>query len=195
MFYYFLRMIISLYLKVRFRIEVIGKNNIPIKGALIIAANHVSHYDPIIIMCLVKRKIHFLAKVELFKFKITRWFFRKVHAIPIDRNSKNMIRSIRESISTLDEDKVLGIFPEGKRLRVNEVVKPKKGVGFFALKSQAPILPISIIGLEQKRLFRQPIKVVVSEAIKYDDIGTSNYEEIAQYVMDMIEKNKRMTQR
>ncbi|WP_209125159.1 1-acyl-sn-glycerol-3-phosphate acyltransferase [Alkalihalobacillus sp. BA299] len=192
MLFLVLRMIVKLYIRVKFNIKVIGLENVPKKGSLIIASNHVSNYDPIILMCLLNRKVHFLAKQELFKFPITNWFFKKVHAIPVNRKTGIVIRAVRHSLSVLKEEKVLGIFPEGTRCKNSKKTKPKRGVGFFAYKSESPILPIALVGVEKEKGLRHPIKVVIGPIMKVDELVLMNYSKVAQLVMKEITDMKNL---
>jgi 1-acyl-sn-glycerol-3-phosphate acyltransferase len=186
MFYKIVKTIVKPYLWIRFKIKVIGIENIPTKGSLIIASNHISNFDPIILTCLIERKIHFLAKAELFKYRLTKWFFKKIHAIPVNRHSGIAIHAVRQSISVLKDEKVLGIFPEGTRCRNGKKSEPKKGVGFFAEKCKSPIIPIALIGMDKIKGLRCPITVAVGKVIDIEDLDSSNYLRISKLVMEEI---------
>lgn len=183
MFYIFIRSIAKLFIRIKFRMEIIGMEHIPENGPVIVAANHTSNYDPIILFSAFQRKIHFLAKHELFRSRLSNWFFNKLHAIPVDRGGV-VIRPVRHSLKVINEGEVLGIFPEGSRCKNGEMVKPKKGVVFLGLKTRAPILPIVLVGV--KKGLRQPVKVIIGPLIHVTDLGIVEYSALSQAIMDRI---------
>jgi 1-acyl-sn-glycerol-3-phosphate acyltransferase len=80
-----LKPVAKLFIQLKFRIQIIGLENIPSNTPLIVAANHVSNYDPILLSCMFDWKIHFMAKAELFRNFFSKWFFTSVYAFPVDR--------------------------------------------------------------------------------------------------------------
>lgn len=144
MFYRILKILGFLLLKIMFRIEYNGVEKIPETGALIIAGNHSSYLDGIILGAMSKRSIHFMAKKELFKNKILASFFRTLKAFPVDREKPGK-SSISMALKILKNGNILGMFPEGTRY-IESLGKPFYGVGFFSIKSGAPILPAAIYG-------------------------------------------------
>jgi 1-acyl-sn-glycerol-3-phosphate acyltransferase len=142
----FILLLTRIFYKIFFKIEIKGIENIPEKGALIIASNHISNYDPpaIISFASLKRKdIYVIAKEELFKNKLLGYFLKKMGAIPIDRKNPQ-ISSIKKSIEILNSKKSLLIFPEGTRKKGQQEIKAKDGIAFIAYKSDAKILPVKI---------------------------------------------------
>jgi 1-acyl-sn-glycerol-3-phosphate acyltransferase len=142
----FILLLTRIFYKIFFKIEIKGIENIPEKGALIIASNHISNYDPpaIISFASLKRKdIYVIAKEELFKNKLFGYFLKKMGAIPIDRKNPQ-ISSIKKSIEILNSKKSLLIFPEGTRKKDQQEIKAKDGIAFIAYKSDAKILPVKI---------------------------------------------------
>lgn len=125
--------------------EVHGRDNIPEDGPVIICSNHISNLDPPIVGGAATRDLHFLAKSELFKGKFFNYFFRKLNAVPIKRGTNDR-QALRESLTLLKEGKVLGLFPEGTRSKTGEIGEGLSGIGFFALRSDAIIIPCVIIG-------------------------------------------------
>ncbi|WP_199426886.1 lysophospholipid acyltransferase family protein [Thermaerobacillus caldiproteolyticus] len=184
MFYASMRWLSKIILCFIFRIEVIGIKNVPKTGPVIVAANHISNYDPIILSSIFHRKIHFLAKKELFQRRFTNWFFQKFHAIPVDRQSGIVIRPVRRSLKVIENGEVLGIFPEGKRCKNGESIKPKKGVAFFGLKTGAPVLPVAIVYLDTKKWIRKPVKVVIGPMMYLNELKSSDYTVLAEAVMN-----------
>jgi len=140
MFYYVVRALCWLLLKVFWRMEIIGIENLPESGGLIIASNHVSYLDPAVL-----GKIYFIAKKEVFKYTFVSFILKSLNAFPIDRENVDMI-AFKKAINILKEEKVLGIFPEGTRSSNGELQELKLGVIKIAIKTGIPILPVAIIG-------------------------------------------------
>ncbi|QQK76083.1 1-acyl-sn-glycerol-3-phosphate acyltransferase [Salicibibacter cibarius] len=167
-----------------YKINMIGQERIP-KGSFIIAANHHSIVDPIIISGMFKQPIHFLAKSELFIHPFANWFLRRLHAIPIDRKSGIVIRPVRHSLKVIERGEWFGIFPEGKRCKIGETVRPKKGVAFLSRKSSVPILPVAIVW-GNKTLWRAPVTIVIGKPINPGHFPNTSNHALAQLVMDQI---------
>ena len=128
------------------RLEVTGKENIPKKGGFILASNHVSLIDPVILGIACPRKLNFMAKEELFKIRLFRFWLNNNKAFPIKRN-KSDISAIKEAIKRLKQG--LLIFPEGKRINDLSILDVKPGIGLLARKASVPILPVAISGAEK----------------------------------------------
>lgn len=144
-FYHFAKNVVWSILKILFRVEVKGKENIPDEGPVIICSNHISNFDPPLVAGSSSRPIHFLAKEELFKKKWLNLILRKVQAFPIKRGMKDR-QALRTALKILSENHVLGLFPEGTRSKTGEIGEGLSGVGFFALRSEAQVVPCAIIG-------------------------------------------------
>lgn len=154
--YWFLRNILWVVLRIIFRIEVNGKENIKGDDRLIICSNHISLLDPIILAITYNRQIHFMAKKELFDIPVFGRVFNMVGCIQVDRDKAD-IKSVKESLKILKGEKVLGIFPEGTRVKTVSQENLKEGIGLMASKSNSNILPVHIV--TEYKLFR---KVVVN---------------------------------
>lgn len=145
MFYSVIRTVGWLLLKIFWRMEVIGIENVPERGGVIIASNHVSYLDPIVLGASTKRKLHFMAKKEVFNNIFSSIFLKNLNAFPVDRKKIDIL-AFRKSISILEEGRVLGIFPEGTRSLNGELQELKLGVVKIAMKTGVPIIPVGIIG-------------------------------------------------
>ncbi|MFG6118474.1 MULTISPECIES: lysophospholipid acyltransferase family protein [Thalassobacillus] len=128
-----------------YRIKVVGKKNIPKEGPVIICSNHISNLDPPVVGITSGRNIHFMAKEELFKNKFFGKILRKVHAFPVKRGMKDR-NALRGGLKILEQNETLGLFPEGTRSKNGEIGQGLAGAGFFALRSEAWIVPCAIIG-------------------------------------------------
>ncbi len=150
-----------------------GCENIPTKGGFVFAGNHTSVMDACTIVSTPGRIIHTLSKKELFKGKIRNWFFRSMACIPVDRSIHDKEAS-GEVIDALNNNEVVGIFPEGTINRTNEDLLPfKYGAVSFAKKTGAPIVPFAITG--KYKIFRDSIKITYGKPFKVDgDLDNEN---------------------
>jgi 1-acyl-sn-glycerol-3-phosphate acyltransferase len=170
-----------------FNFKVDGKENIPREGGFIICPNHMNNYDPIVVCTQVRQPIHFMAKTEIFTNRLISWVLKKVNIIPVDRD-KVSIDTLKESLGVLKSNKVLGIFPEGTRVKEGERKKPMDGFVVFALKTHSPIVPVHIRGNYKFRgkvyiSFGKPIELsqYYGKKIKQDQM-----DEISGNIMDQI---------
>lgn len=135
----------SIVVKTKFNYKVIGLENIPETDGVILAGNHISLYDPILVALTCARPVNFMAKKELFKYKISDWFLRNIGAFPVDRDNPD-IKTIKYAIKLVRDDNVLGIFPEGTRSQTEDILPFKEGAEKIAKVSKTPIVPFSIVG-------------------------------------------------
>ena len=144
MFYSFIKVFIYVLAKIFLRLEISGTENIPLNGPVVIASNHVSLLDPPIIGVASSRKIHFMAKQELF-VPILGSIYRTLGAFPVRRGAADR-NAIKYGIDLLLAEKVLAIFPEGTRSKTG-VPKEFAQSGFKILCKYAPsayVVPMSI---------------------------------------------------
>lgn len=153
-------------LKSRVRVE--GRENVPSGGALVLIINHRHAFDPVVVGMSVRRPVHFLSKKELLSGRISRWFFRKMNCIPIDR--ENMDRAaLREAVDVLKKDGVLGVFPEGTRSVTGDLLPFKSGACYVASQAPCQIVPIAVEGAERLlRFFSAPAKVRIGTPFAYE---------------------------
>lgn len=123
-----------------------GRENVPPMGPLIVVANHRSNFDPSLLSTSMPRRIRFLAKREIFRHPVARWFLTSYGAHPLNRDAAD-VGAYRWALDQLARDKAIVLFPEGTRAR-GAMKKAKTGVARIAIKTQAPILPVGITGTE-----------------------------------------------
>lgn len=182
MLYNFLVAIVRVLFKIFYRIEIEGSKDIG-DGPLIICPNHSHIFDPLILAVVLDRPIHFMAKKELFDKKFLGNFLKKVHAFPVDRD-KPSINTVRESIKVLKEDKVLGVFMEGTRVKEYSLNNAKAGVAMIAVRSKADILPVKIDA--SFKAFSK-IKLTFRPIISHEDYDKNmSYDEFAKYILKTI---------
>lgn len=142
--YSFARFILNIIINLLFKINVNGIENFPDKSAVIIYSNHKSNWDPVIMCCVSKRPICFMAKKELFDIPVLGFIFRKINAFPVNRGTPDR-KAIKKALNILDENKVLGIFPEGTRNKGDAPTEPEPGIAYLAVKSKDTVLlPVAI---------------------------------------------------
>lgn len=135
--------LVKAFVKVIFRVRVVGEENIPAEGGCIVCANHASNWDPVLLIVLLTRRLYFMAKAELFSVPLLGALIKGVGMIPVKRNSSD-ITAIRTAISVLNDGKALGIFPGGRRVKKGEEASAKSGVAFIAVKAAVPVVPVHI---------------------------------------------------
>ena len=145
MFYYLVKALCWLLLKIFWRMEIKGIENLPESGGLIITSNHVSYLDPAVLVASLNRKIYFIAKKEVFKNTFISFLLKNMNAFSVDRDNVDMF-AFKKAMNILREEKVLGIFPEGTRSSNGELQELKMGALKIAMKTGVPILPVGING-------------------------------------------------
>ena len=160
--YKVLRPIVKILFMAIYTPKIIGKNNIPYSGRIIIAGNHTSVLDCIFLMSCTKRGIHFLAKKELWKGP-KKILFANMGLIPVDRSKhdSNVLKTAKEY---LNNEKVIGIFPEGTTEKGRGLLPFKIGCVKMAYDTDTMILPFVING--KYKMFSKDLKIVFEKPIK-----------------------------
>lgn len=161
--YSFAKNFVYAILKPIYRFDVIGKENFPKDKGVLLCANHISVMDPPVVGINAPRPVHFMAKEELFSAPILKHLLPSLNAFPVKRGKSDK-EALRKGLSILKEGKVLGIFPEGTRSETGELQKGLAGCGFFALRTDALVVPCAIIGPYKK--FKR-LKVVYGNPIDF----------------------------
>jgi len=163
-------------------------DNIPRRGAFILASNHISNLDPVLLGISSVRRLNFMAKVELFKGALG-FFLTNLGAFPIKRGEADF-GAMREAIRRLKDGRVILIFVEGTRRIGNEQPKAQAGVGFLAMKSGVPIVPVYVQGTNNvmapgtKFFKRGRVYATYGKPFTVKDAPT--YEEASQRILDNI---------
>ena len=144
--YKFFRLVLGVIYRLYYNPKIIGKENIPEEGSIIVAANHKHLLDQCGPILATKRVIHYMAKKEYFDKKRTAWFFKMSGCISVNRQIHDD-NAKEEALNVLRDGKALGIFPEGTRNRTSDFLLPFKfGCVSMAKKTDAYIVPIGITG-------------------------------------------------
>ncbi|MFO7151819.1 MAG: lysophospholipid acyltransferase family protein [Bacillota bacterium] len=163
MFYNLAKFVCSLLIKLLFRVRVEGVENFPEEGAAIVYSNHKSWWDPVVVGCVLKRPIFFMAKKELFEIPVFGYILTLLHAFPVNRGAPDR-KAIRRALEVLNEKKVLGIFPEGTRSKDGVLKEPEPGIALLATKvKDVALVPVAIKG-DYK--FLNPILIKIGKPIR-----------------------------
>lgn len=130
-----------------------GLENLPANGPCVLASNHVSNFDPTMILSYLRvRHVFYMAKIELFNSAFNRWFFANTGAFPINR-SGNDSWALAQAGRILEAGQILGMFPEGTRSKEDgQLKKGKLGTVALALAHQVPIVPVALLNTQHIRL-------------------------------------------
>jgi 1-acyl-sn-glycerol-3-phosphate acyltransferase len=157
------------------RFRAIGVENVPRTGPLIVACNHVSYLDPVVLGVGAPRMITYLAKKQLFDIPLLGPIIRGCGAYPLDREAGG-VAAVRVALRVLKEGRCVGIFPEGTR-NLSGSAAEKGGAAFLAALSGAPVVPAAVAGTKAaKRLaqirvaYGKPMTIVRNRKADEDDL-------------------------
>lgn len=172
-------------LKLIYRLEVEGKENIPKGNEYIVAPNHLSTLDPPMIASIMPRPVAYMAKKELFENPFLCWWLNWLGAFAVDRENLG-VSTIRTVLTIRKTDWVFGIFPQGKRQEPGTISGITKGFASLAKTTKCGILPVGIVGShEAKHLpFSGKIIIKIGKVIPYSD----NVDEMVDKWIEEIQK-------
>lgn len=166
MLYHILKYMLKPIVWILFRPKIYGRENLRVQNHAIFVCNHISTLDPVVIAMSCKRKIHFMAKAELFHGAFLNALFRALLAFPVNRSQTDMV-SLKNAMRVLAEGEIFGIFPEGKRTITSDMDVIEKGTAFLAARSHAPIVPMYI---KRDSYRKMQVKMLVGEPINTAEI-------------------------
>ena len=150
MAYWVVKALLTPLLRLVFRVRVEGLENVPRRGAAILAGNHLSFIDSFFLPLVVHRRVTFVAKAEYFDDPRTAWFFRAVGQIPIRRGGGHESRRALETAKdVLDSGRLFGIYPEGTRSPDGRLYKGHTGVARLAVDCGVPVVAVGMIGTRE----------------------------------------------
>src|ERR1700737_3031906 len=159
-----------------FRMQRIGREHLPRRGPLLLAANHRSFLDPFVIGTLVRRPVYYMAKRELFEKRWQAWVLNGLGAFPVDRGAGDGA-AMDTARAILERGDCVVVFPEGTRVRSGALGEPRRGVGRLALETGAPVAPVAVIGTEDVRRgwrIRPPkVRVRVGAPLRFPSVERS----------------------
>ncbi|MFN4070007.1 MAG: lysophospholipid acyltransferase family protein [Thermus caldifontis] len=171
-----------LYLLFGYRVE--GAEHVPQEGPVILAANHLSILDPIVIGAGIRRPVSFLARADLFRLPLLSWLLPRLYAVPVERGQSDL-SAIKGAIRALERGMAFGIFPEGTRSRTGKLQPFKTGVAAIALRTGSPVVPVAVVGSDRawpvgQKFFRlrQPIWVIYGKPIPVPKLSRFTHQEL-----------------
>lgn len=188
MIYYICKYLAIFLLKVFFSFRVKGVNHIPRQGPCILVANHSSNLDPIVLGCTSSRRVHFVAKEELFRNPLASFFLRRLGAFPLHRGEGDK-EAVKRIFSLLKEGKVVGLFPEGTRNQ-GELGTFQRGALKLLLRAEVPVVVAGIRGtyesLPRDKKIPRPFPIQVTFSPPFEVKGWS-VEEVEKKIREEME--------
>lgn len=181
-FYKFVRPLLKGFMKFVYRPKMIGLENIPEDGAVVLAGNHTNNFDCLLLIASTKRCIHFLAKDSLYQ-GWKKIIFKNMGIIPVNRkiHDKSVIPAAKK---VLEKNSVVGIFPEGTFNRTEDIVMPfKMGAVKIASDINCPIVPFAIIG--EYKPFKKGLTICFSTPLQIGE----NLEKENKKLMKIVSKH------
>lgn len=173
-------------LKLVYRLEVVGKENIPVTNDYIVAPNHLSTLDPPIVAAIMPRPVAFMAKKELFYNPFLCWWLNWLGAFAVDRENLS-VSTIRTVLTIRKTDWVFGIFPQGKRQAPGTISEITKGFASLAKTTKCGILPVGIVGSHEAKYipFSGKIVVKIGKVIPYSENVDGMVEEWTKAIQEL----------
>ena len=182
--YRFLRPILTFLMKLIFKPKIIGKENIPKNGSMVLAGNHTNILDPVLLLSSTKRTVHFLAKIELVEGPLG-FGFKHMGIIPVNRRIKD--KSVMPAAEEgLKAGKIIGVFPEGTINRTDDITMPfKTGAVRMAYGTNTKIIPFAITG--KYHIFKGPV-IIFGKPYKVGEDITKENEKLKENVIKLIKE-------
>ena len=168
MFYWLMKyVVVGPIVKAIFRPWIVGRRNVPTEGGAILASNHLSFVDSVILPLMIDRRVAFLAKSDYFTGKglkgwATRMFFKGTGQLPIDRSGgKASEASLNTGLQVLGGGELLGIYPEGTRSPDGKLYRGRTGIARMALEAHVPVVPVVMVDTDTMMPIGQRLPNVV----------------------------------
>ena len=186
-----LKIVLYPFYRLLFWYSVTGRENIPKTGGVIFSSNHLSYLDPVLWIIVIRRRIRFMAKQELFKHPLLGWFLRRMDVFGVERGSGDMA-AVKTAIRVVRNGEILGLYPEGTRSKDGKPGRAKTGVALIAKAAKCDVVPAAVICRGKLRPFKR-IRLVVGKPVSYQEIidrAPDNSREslrvAADYIMEQI---------
>lgn len=193
-FYGFIKVFCRTWLMLYHRMTIEGIGNIPGERPFIVAANHCSNLDPVIVGVACPEQLRYMAKAELFDVPVLSHVIRALGAVPVPRGDRQGAAAVLKLIlSRLNMNENVLLFPEGKRSTDGQLQPLQGGVALLALKTGAPIIPVYVQGsfeaLASRARFPRPVKITVhfGQPVRTRDFPGLPEKEIRKALMDEVE--------
>ena len=185
-------------IRVGARPETSGFEHVPKTGGFIVASNHLSFLDSVIIQAILPRQVRFFAKADYWtqpglKGKAMRGFFDSVGSIPVERGDQSAsVNALNQLVDFIEAGDGVGIYPEGTRSRDGRLYRGRTGVGWLALTTGAPVIPVGLIDTDKlqppgKRIMLpRKFQIRVGEPIHVEKLGPKHGLPIRRNTTDLI---------
>ncbi len=174
-----------------YRMKVIGRENIPREGPVLLCSNHVAMKDPVMLGVAQRRQVFYMAKEELFRNWFIGGLLRKLGAFPVKRGTGGT-DALEEGYKLLEKNAVVGVFIEGHRSKTGELQKPKTGAALLQFRTGAAVVPVCITAGDGKRpspfkktmiRFGEPIS---NEKLNIPDASSMQLRKASRTIMEKI---------
>ncbi|MDI3316736.1 MAG: lysophospholipid acyltransferase family protein [Bacillota bacterium] len=189
--YRVLKPLVGAALWLRYRSRVYGRENVPPEGPVILAGNHISAADPVLIAVICPRPVHFFAKQELLRYPLVAQAIN-AFAIPVDRG-RGDLNAMRRALRVLRDGGVLGVHYEGTRSRSGVPLRPRGGVGFLVEHTGAPVVPMAVEGTNQPLPSRA--WVWFGRPLRFSREEAADHQRVAEQVAAEVEWMRRRLRR
>ncbi len=158
-----------------FRWRIQNEYRVPREGPVILAANHASFLDPPLVGSAVRRPINYLARESLFRFPIFGWYIKALNSVPVDRDGQGA-KGLKMILDRLLKGGGIILFPEGTRTSDGKLQPARSGVGLTIMKSDAPVVPVRVVGSyeawNRRQLIPRPRKITIrfGKPIDFSDL-------------------------
>ena len=184
------------------RSRFIGRERVPPTGALLMVANHLSWFDPILLSLLTSRRVWFFAKEEVFRWPVVGWLCTVTGQIPVHRGESDRV-ALERALAYLSEGRAIVFFPEGTVERQEKMIAAHPGIAMLAMRSGATLLPIAHTGtrrvLRPGRGWFPRVQVTVGlpykPALQVGTVRKAGLQEITREIMRQIAEMLPATQR
>ncbi len=192
LFYWLIRHPLNLYFMLFYRVRFFGRENMPDSGGVVVVSNHQSHFDPPLIAVGLRRRLNFLARKTLFKFKPFAQLIDLLDAIPLELDGIGF-EGVKQSLKRLRGGEMVLIFPEGARTWDGEIAPFRVGALTLAQRSRSAILPVAIDGCfdawPRQNKIPNPfgrIRVVYGKVIPFEEFQNMNEEQLRGMVAQRV---------
>lgn len=184
-YYSFWRILVRPIAFIAFRMKFKGVDNVPESGSYILASNHISAPDPIMIGEGLKRQVMFMGKAELFEKRFPGNFFRRLGGFPVERGTSAAIGAIKHFEQVVRDGDLMCIFIEGTRSKDGEFLQPKSGVSLIAYDTKTPVIPVCITKIRRRTVIHYGVPLSLTD-MGFENGGAREYRSASRVIMEHI---------
>jgi 1-acyl-sn-glycerol-3-phosphate acyltransferase len=163
-----------------FRGRIYGAENVPKQGRLLVASNHASDFDPVLLSCAVRRPVAYMAKEELFQVPVLKQAITAYGAYPVKRGTGDRA-AMKAAMASIESGWATGVFLDGTRTEDGRIADPKLGAAWIAAKTNSPLIPVSLWGTHEilkAGKFPRPVPLTIRIGEVIDAPKTSDRAEL-----------------